>query len=197
MSINTDKEAVTGMNKTQCNFTAPAALAMTAFVVIAVFALARSYRYISGLEEGEWLWKAWQFGPLILAVAGTWAMWCATRDIPWVRGVALCVYTLTVFLNMYVDWFGDESEIVWRTSDSLFMGFSSVAAVRLWISGDALRRVAGLIVAAFGVAMFLGFIALHDHSVIWWTMNPLTMLTALALAAVSFQPIAKSDNLTE
>lgn len=175
------------MNKSRCLLTPLAALAIAAFIAIAVFALAESASRISGLEEGQWLWKAWQFGPLILAVAGVWAFWCTTREVPWVRGVALCVYTLVVFLNLYVGWFGDSSENVWRTSDDLFIGVSIVAAVRLWLTGETLLRAAALIIAAFGLVMFLGFIVLHDYSAVWWTMNPLTMLTALAFAAASFQ----------
>ncbi len=171
----------------------PAALAMAAFVFVAVFAWAYTDNLV--VVDGEWLWRLWHLGTLIIAIIGVWAVWLVTKGCPWVRGLALCVFTVSVFANAYNgDWFGGYSGTVWHTANSLFIGFTSFAAVALGRRKALLWRIGGLVVFAMGYAIRINGLV-FDVAVIWDIMNPMIMLTALACAVVAFQANTSPDKL--
>ncbi len=168
-----------------------AALAVATFVFVAVFAWAHMDNAV--VVDGEWLWRLWHVGTLIIAVIGVGAVWCVTQGCPWVRGLALCVFTVAVFANTYNDgWFGSYSGTIWHTANSLFIGFTSLTAVALWRWRAALWRSGAIVVFALGYAVRVNGLV-FDVPVIWDIMNPLIMLTALACAAAAFQANASPD----
>ena len=162
-----------------------AALAVAAFVFVAVFAWAYADNEV--VVDGEWLWRLWHVGTLVIAVIGVGAVWCVTIGCPWVRGLALCVFTVAVFANAYNDgWFGSYSGTVWHTANSLFIGFTSFAAIALWRLRTVPWRVGAIVVFVLGYAVRINGLV-FDVPVLWDIMNPLIMLTALACAVDAFQ----------
>lgn len=85
----------------QCGDLSPvASIAAVAFVAVAVFAWAEKSAILDdGMDTNQWLWRAWQLGALIIAVAGVWMAWLSTRRAAWVRSLALGIFTLVVFAN--------------------------------------------------------------------------------------------------
>ena len=172
------------LSRFQRDLTPAAALAVCAFVFVAVFAWAYQDTAIGGVVDGGWLWRLWHVGTLIIAIIGVTAAWMVTKGCPWVRGLGLCVFTVVVFINAYNgDLFGIYSGTVWHTANSLFIGFTNLAAVVL------LRRrayILAIAVVCVGYGIRINGLLL-DVPVIWDMMNPLIMLTALACAVDAFQ----------
>ena len=137
-----------------------------------------------GMSVPHWPWKLWQIGPLLMGVAGVWWLWLSTRRVSWVRSLALGILALVVLLNGYSGQFGDHWGDVWRTVNPLFIGCSLVAAATLWRSGSSAAR--GLAVVSVGLGGLLFANAYFvDNGVLWQVLNPVRMLSALALAAVA------------
>ena len=180
------------MSRFQIDLTPAAALAVYAFVFVAVFAWAHQDTAISGVVDGGWLWRLWHIGTLIIAIIGVSAAWLMTKSCPWVRGLGLCVFTVVVFINSYNhELFGIYSGTVWHTANSLFIGFTNLAAVVL------LRRRAyllAIVVVVIGYGIRINGL-LFDVRVIWDIMNPLIMLTALACAVDAFQTKTAPEEL--
>ncbi len=166
------------------NLNPVASIAAVAFVAVAVFAWAEKTTILDdGMDANLWLWRAWQLGALILALAGVWVAWLSTRRAAWVRSLALGIFTLAVFANTYSDaWFGDYSDEVWLTINPLFFAFSSVAAVALWRCGCAAGRIGAATAVVLGVAVFVNAY-FTNNGIVWQIMDPLMMLAALAWAA--------------
>ena len=174
-----------------CDLTPAAALTVAAFVFVAVFCWA--YMDNAVVVDGEWLWRLWHLGTLIIAMVGVWAVWYVTKGCPWVRGAALCVFTVAVFVNVYNDgWFGEFSGTVWHTVNSLFIGFTSWAGIALWRRRAAPWRIGTIVLVASGYVVRLNGLV-FDVPVVWDIMNPLIMLTALACAVYAFQANASQD----
>jgi hypothetical protein len=166
------------------NLNPVASIAAVAFVAVAVFAWAEKTTILGdGMDTNQWLWRAWQLGALIIALAGVWMAWLSTRRAAWVRSLALGIFTLAVFANTYSDaWFGDYSDEVWLTINPLFIAFSSVAAVSLWRCGCAAGRIGAATAVVLGVAVFVNAY-FTNNGIVWQIMDPLMMLAALAWAA--------------
>ncbi len=164
---------------------------MAAFVFVAVFGWA--YMDNAVVVDGGHLWRLWHLGTLVLAMIGVGAVWYVTKACPWVRGLALCVFTVVVFVNVYNDGvYGEYSGTVWHTANSLFIGFTSGAGVALWGRRAVPWRIGALVLAAFGYAVRINGLIV-DEPVVWDIMNPLIMLTALACAADAFQANASQE----
>ena len=171
------------------------ALAVTAFVALAVFAWTERTVLVDpeGMSVPYWPWKLWQIAPLLMGSAGVWWVWSSTRLVPWVRSLALGVLALAVLVNGYSDLFGDHWGNVWRTVNPLFIGSSSVAAVALWRCGSSAGRVGAAVSAALGVVVFANAYIV-DNGVVWQILNPGRMLAAVAWAAGAGQAnIATSE----
>ena len=164
------------------------AAAATAFLALAIFAWTERTVLVDPdrMSVPYWPWKLWQIGPLLMGLAGVWWLWLSTRQVPWVRSLALGVLALVVLANGYGDWFGDHWGNVWRTVNPLFIGSSGVAGVALWRSGHPAGRVGAVVSVALGALVFAnGYFV--DNGVIWQILNPVRMLTALAWAALATQ----------
>jgi hypothetical protein len=132
-------------------------------------------------------------GTLIIAVVGVWAVWCVTKGRPWVRGLALSVFTVIVFINVYNEgWFGGYSGTIWHTANSLFIGFTSWAAVALWRWRTVSWRIGAIVLFALGYVVRVNGLV-FGVGIVWDIMNPLIMLTALACAVYAFQANTSSD----
>ena len=169
----------------QCGDLNPvASIAAVAFVAVAVFAWAEKTSILDdGMDTNQWLWRAWQLGALIIAVAGVWMAWLGTRRAAWVRSLALGIFALVVFANTYSDaWFGDYSGAVWETVNPLFIAFCSVAAVALWRCGCAVGRIGAAKAVVLGVAVAVNAY-FTNNSIVWQILDPLMILAALAWAA--------------
>ena len=169
----------------QCGDLNPvASIAAIAFVAVAVFAWAEKTSIVDdGMDANQWLWRAWQLGTLIIAVAGVWMAWLGTRRAVWVRSLALGIFALVVFANTYSDaWFGDYSGEVWLTTNPLFIAFCSVAAVALWRCGCAVGRIGAAKAVVLGVAVAVNAY-FTNNSIVWQILDPLMILAALAWAA--------------
>ena len=164
------------------------AVAASAFVILAVFAWTERTVLVDPehMSVPYWPWKLWQIGPLLLGIGGVWWVWLSTRQVPWVRSLALGILALAVLFNGYSNLFGDHWGEVWRTVNPLFIGSTSVAAVTLWRSGQTTARVGALASAALGVLLFANAYFV-DYGVLWQALNPVRMITFLALAAVAGQ----------
>ncbi len=175
----------------RCDLTPATATIVAALVFVAVFGWA--YMDDAVVVDGGWLWRLWHLGTLIIAMVGVWAVWHVTKGCPWVRGAALCVFTVVVFVNVYNDgWFGKYSGTVWHTANSLCVGFTGGAGIALWRRRAALWRIGTIVLIAFGYVVRLNGLV-FDEPVVWNIMNPLIMLTALACAADAFQAKASQD----
>ena len=173
-----------------------AVAALTAFVVVAVFAWTERTELVDpeGLSASSWSWRLWQIPPLLIGCAGAWWIWSASTRAAWMRGLALGLLALAVFVNAYTGWFGEHGGNVWRTVNPLFIACASVAALSLWrldgvagLAGAALSAGLGGIV--FANAYFV------DEVVIWQILNPIMMLTALLWAAGAGQcSVSASEN---
>ena len=164
------------------------AIAATAFVVLAVFAWTERTVLVDPehMSVPYWPWKLWQIGPLLLGIGGAWWIWLSTRRVPWVRSLALGILALAVLFNGYSNLFGDHWGEVWRTINPLFIGSTSVAAVTLWRSGSQAARAGALVPAALGAVVFANAYFVN-FGVLWQALDPVRMLTFLALAAVAGQ----------
>ena len=190
-ALQSGKESLDGHLLARRDLKPSAALAVAAFVFVAVFAWA--YMDNAVVVDGSWLWRLWHLGTLIIAVIGVGAVWCVTQGCPWVRGLALCVFTAIVFINVYNEgWFGGYSGTVWHTANSLFIGFTSWAAVPLWRRRAVSWRIGAIVLFALGYVVRVNGLV-FDVGVVWDIMNPLIMLTALACAVYSFQASASWD----
>ena len=161
-----------------------AAMAATAFVALAVFALTERTVLVDpdGQSVPYWPWKLWQIGPLAIGIGGTWWIWLSTPRVPWVRSLGLGLLAAVVLANGYGDLFGDFRGEVWRTVNPLFLGSASVAAVALWSSGGSAGRLGAVISAALGALVFANGYFINEE-VLWQMLNPGRMLAALAWAA--------------
>ena len=164
------------------------ALAAVAFVFLATFAWAELTDLVDpdDMSVPHWPWKLWQAGALALAIAGVWWVWLSTRQVPWVRSLALAVLAAAVFANAYTAVFGESSGDVWRTLNPIFIGCASVAAVALWRSGSAAGRAGALVSAALGAALFANAYFI-DYGDAWQFLNPLVILASLGWLAVDSQ----------
>ena len=172
------------------------AVVATAFVVLAVFAWTERTVLVDPdhMSVPYWPWKLWQIGPLLSGIGGAWWLWSSTRRVPWVRSLALAVLALAVLFNGYSNLFGDHWGEVWRTINPLFIGSTSIAAVTLWRSGSPVARVGAAASAALGALLFANAYFV-DYGVLWQALNPVRMLTFLALAAVAGQAnVATSES---
>ena len=160
------------------------AVAITVFLVLAIFAWTERTVVADpeGMSVSYWPWKLWQIGPLLMGLGGVWWVWASTRQVAWVRSLALGLLGLAVLLNGYGGVFGEYWGDVWRTVNPLFIGSASVAAVALWRCGCAAGRVAGVVSAGLGGLVFANAYFV-DNGVLWDVLNPVRMLTALAWAA--------------
>ena len=172
------------------------AVAAAAFVVLAVFAWTERTVLVDPdhMSVPYWPWKLWQIGPLLLGIGGAWWLWWSTRRVAWVRSLALGILALVVLINAYSGHFGEYWGEVWRTINPLFIGSTSVAAVTLWRSGHTAGRAGALVPAGLGALLFANAYFV-DYGVLWQALNPVRMLTFLALAAVAGQSnVAASDS---
>ena len=172
------------------------AVAAAAFVVLAVFAWTERTVLVDPehMSVPYWPWKLWQIGPLVMGIGGAWWLWSSTRRVPWVRSLALGILALAVLFNAYSNLFGDHWGEVWRTINPLFIGCTSIAAVTLWRSGHTAGRMGALVPAALGVLIFANAYFVN-YGVLWQALDPVRMLTFLALAAVAGQTnVAKSES---
>ena len=164
------------------------AAAATAFLVLAIFAWTERTVLVDpeGMSVPYWPWKLWQIGPLLMGLGGVWWIWLSTRQVPWLRSLALAILALVVLANGYSGLFDDHWGNVWRTVNPLFIGSSSVAAVALWRSGGTAGHVGAAVSVALGALVFAnGYFV--DDGVIWQILNPVRMLAALAWAAGASQ----------
>ena len=131
------------------------------------------------------LWLAWQMGTLVLAFAGVWRLWFVTRGVPWVRSLGLAVFALVVFLNTYDrSFFGADWGNVWEVINALYIAFCSLSAVYLWRCRCAAGKVGAVIALALGGVDFVNAYFLNIV-VIWWILNPLMIMSALAWAGAA------------
>lgn len=160
------------------------ALACAAIVALAVFGWTERTEMIDpqGQSVPYLPWKLWQVGPLAIGVGGVWWVWLSTRKVPWVPSLALGVLALVVLGNAYTDAFGDHWGNVWRTVNPIFIGSSSVAAVALWRSRTPLGRAGALLSGGLGALLFANAYFI-DYGTLWYALDPLRMLAALAWAA--------------
>ena len=165
------------------------ALCAVAVLAVALFAWAHATEVtvdregVDSLDNN--LWRLWQLGTLLLAFAGVWRLWFATRGVPWVRSLALAVFALAVFLNTYDrTFFGADWGNVWEVVNALFIALCSLASVYLWRCGCAAGKVGAVIAAALGITDFANAYFLNIV-VIWWVMNPLMILAALSWAGAA------------
>ena len=165
------------------------ALCAVAVLAVALFAWAHATEVtvdqdgVDSLDNN--LWRLWQLGTLLLAFAGGWRLWFATRGVPWVRSLALAVFALVVFLNTYHrTFFGADWGNVWEVINALFIAMCSLSAVYLWRCGCAAGKIGALLAAALGIADFANAYFLNIV-VIWWVLNPLMILAALAWAGAA------------
>lgn len=165
-----------------------AAIAATAFVVLAVFAWTERTVLVDPDHQSVpyWPWKLWQIPPLLMGIGGTWWLWASTNQVAWVRSLALGLLGLAVFANGYTDAFGDHTGDVWRTLNPLFLGAASVAAVTLWRCGTGFARACAVISAGLGVVVFANAYFLNE-GMLWPALNPLRMLAFVAWAAAAVQ----------
>lgn len=170
----------------RCDLNAVQAIAGAAFVAVALFAWAVGLRAVSpadpDIDLARPFWLLWQLGALVIAFAGVWSLWFASRRVAWTRSLALGVLTLAVFVNAYTGGFGDYDSEVWLTVNPLFIAFASVAALALWRCGCAAGRVGAVIAVALAVVDFVNAY-FTNQGVVWQIMNPLMMLATLAWAA--------------
>ncbi|MDE2967326.1 MAG: hypothetical protein OXS30_07580 [Chloroflexota bacterium] len=166
------------------DLTPAAGLALTAIVVLAVFAWTERTVLVDpeGSSDSYWPWRLWQIAPLVIALGGVWWIWLGTARLIWLRSLALGLLVLAIFVNAYTGGFGEHAGNVWRTINPLYIACASVAAVRLWDPGRFAKCTgaalsAGLVGAVFANGYFVG------EAVIWQIVNPLMMLTALTWAA--------------
>ena len=161
-----------------------AAIAATAFLVLAVFAWTERTVLVDPDHQSVpyWPWKLWQVPPLVMGIGGAWWLWASTNQVTWVRSLALGLLALAVFGNGYTDVFGDHWGNVWRTLNPLFLGASTVAAVELWRRGTGLARAGAVISAGLGLVVFANAYFL-DVGTLWPALNPLRMLAFVAWAA--------------
>ena len=164
------------------------AVCVTAFLALAIFAWTERTVLVDpdGMSVPYWPWKLWQIGPLLMGLAGAWWLWLSTDRVPWVRSLALGILALVVLANGYSDLFGDHWGNVWRTINPLFIGSSSVAAVALWRSRCPLGHAGAAVSAGVGALLFANAYFV-DNGVLWQVLNPVRMLTALALAALAYE----------
>ncbi len=160
------------------------AVCATAFLALAIFAWTERTVLVDpdGLSVSYWPWKLWQIGPLLMGFAGVWWLWLSTRQVPWVRSLALGLLALAVLANGYSDLFGDHWGNVWRTVNPLFIGSSGVAAVALWRTRCPLGYVGAIFSAGLGALLFANAYFV-DKGVLWQVLNPMLMLTAVGWAA--------------
>lgn len=164
------------------------AAAATAFLVLAIFAWTERTVLVDpeGMSVPYWPWKLWQIGPLLMGLGGVWWIWLSTRQVPWLRSLALAILALVVLANGYSGLFDDHWGNVWRTVNPLFIGSSSVAAAALWRSGGTAGHVGAVVSVALGALVFAnGYFV--DDGVIWQILNPVRMLAVLAWAAGASQ----------
>ena len=105
-----------------------------------------------------------------------------TRKVPWVRSLAMAVLALVVFLNAYAGTFGEDWGNVWKTVNPIFIGSSSVAAVTLWRCGTPVCRFGAILSGGLGALLFANAYFI-DYGTLWYALDPLRALTALAWAA--------------
>ena len=160
------------------------AAAATAFLTLAIFAWTERTVLVDpdGLSVPYWPWKLWQIGPLLMGFGGVWWVWSSTRRVAWMRSLALGILALIVLANGYSELFDDHWGNVWRTVNPLFIGSSSVAVVALWRTGHAAGRVGSVVSASLGALVFANAYFV-DNGVIWHILDPVRMLSFLALAA--------------
>ena len=171
------------------------ALCAIAFVALAIFGWTERTILVDpdGMSVPYWPWKLWQIGPLLMGFTGVWWIWASTRQVPWVRSVALGLLALVVLVNGYSDLFGDHWGNVWRTVNPLFIGSSGVAAVVFLRSRCPWGYVGAVVSAGLGALLFANAYFVDD-GVLWQVLNPVRMLTAVAWAAFASQAdTAKAD----
>lgn len=171
------------------------ALAMTAFVALAIFGWTERTDLVdpNNLSVPHWPWKLWQIAPLLMGLGGAWWIWASTRRVPWVRSLALGILALVVLANGYSDLFGDHWGNVWRTVNPLFIGSSTVAAVALWRCGCIEARIGALVSLGLGALVFANAYFVNNGT-LWQALDPIRMLTELAWAAGASQVnVATSD----
>lgn len=160
------------------------ALACAAIVALAVFGWTE--RTVMVDPDGQSVpylpWKLWQIAPLVMGIGGVWWVWLSTRKVPWVRSLAMAVLALVVFLNAYAGTFGEDWGNVWRTVNPIFIGSSSVAAVTLWRCGTPVCRTGAILSGGLGALLFANAYFI-DYGTLWYALDPLRALTALAWAA--------------
>ena len=164
------------------------AIALTAFVALAVFAWTERTVLVDPdhMSVPYWPWKLWQIAPLLMGFAGAWWIWASTRRVPWVRSLALGVLALVVLTNGYTGFFGNNTGNVWRTVNPLFIGSSTVAAAALWQCQCLPARVAAVISLALGAVVFANAYFVNND-LLWQALDPLRMLAGLAWAAGATQ----------
>ena len=164
------------------------AVCATAFVALAIFAWTERTVLVDpdGMSVSYWPWKLWQIGPLLMGFAGTWWVWASTRQVPWVRSLALGLLALAVLANGYSDLFGDHWGNVWRTVNPLFIGCSCVAAVAFLRCHSPWGYVGAAISVGLGALLFTNAYFVDD-GVLWQVLNPVRMLAAVAWAAFASQ----------
>ena len=162
------------------------ALAVTAFIVLAIFAWTERTEIADpdGLSVHYWPWKFWQIPPLVVGFGGAWWIWLNTRRVVWVRSLALAILAAAVLINSYSEVAGDYWGDVWRTVNPLFVASASVAAVVLWRSGSPWARVGAVLSAIMGVVLFANAYFVNNGD-LWPILNPVRMLTFLAWAALA------------
>ncbi|MCY4620189.1 MAG: hypothetical protein OXD50_16825 [Chloroflexi bacterium] len=161
-----------------------AVAALTAFVIVAVFAWTERTELVDpeGLSASSWAWRLWQIPPLLIGCAGVWWIWSASTREAWIRGLALVLLAVTVFVNAYTGWFGEHGGNVWLTVNPLFIACASVAALSLWHLDSVAGRAGAALSAGLGGVVFAnGYFV--DEVVIWQILNPLMMLVTLSWAA--------------
>ena len=176
-----------------------AGLALSAMVMVTLFAWAREHRILEGLESIEWLSRLWMLGTLLLAIGGVLLVCRVTAKSPWVRGVPLCLFAGLVFANGYFgEWFGEYYRTMWSMLDPLFMAFGTAAAYavvsgRLPVTSHRPLAVGvALILAALVIVVIVNVFFLRMGE-IFRTTNPLAMMTALTLAAYYFSSKGQPD----
>ena len=165
------------------DLSAISALALASMLALALFGWAERTVVVDPENQAipYWPWKLWHLGALAVAVPGVWWLWGSTRQVPWVRSLALAALSLTILLNAYSGFFGDQYFPVWRTINPLFIGCASVAAWTLWRCGG-LGRLAGALSGGIGLLVAVNFYYV-DNAVIWDILYPLRMVTAMGWAA--------------
>ncbi len=160
------------------------ALACAAIVALAVFGWTERTEMVDpdGQSVPYLPWKLWQIAPLVIGIGGVWWVWLSTRKVPWVRSLAMAVLAVVVFANAYAGTFGEDWGNVWRTVNPIFIGSSSVAAVTLWRCGNPVCRTGAVLSGGLGALLFANAYFI-DYGTLWYALDPLRMLAALAWAA--------------